>query len=40
MTPAMLHEIKQRAQKQNVALGQAITGWVKRAISSEGIGLQ
>ena len=39
MSSAVLHEIKQRAQKENVPLGQAITTWVKRAISSEGIGL-
>ena len=39
MTPAVLHEIKRRAHKENVPLGQAITTWVRRAISSEGIGL-
>ena len=39
MTPAVLHEIKQRARKENVPLGQAITAWVKRAISSQGIGM-
>lgn len=39
MTPAVLHEIKRRAQKENVPLAQAITSWVKRAIRSEGIGL-
>ena len=39
MTPAVLHEIQQRAHKENVSLGQAITTLVKRAIKSDLIGL-
>ena len=37
MTPAVLHEIQQRAHKENVSLGQAIT--TLRAIKSDLIGL-
>ena len=40
MSSAVLHEIKQRAEKENVPLGRAITTWVKRAINPEGIGLR
>jgi len=39
MTPAVLHEIQQRAHKENVSLGQAIATLVKRAIKSDLIGL-
>ena len=35
MTPAVLHEIQQRAHKENVSLGQAFTTLVKRAIKSD-----
>ena len=38
MSSAVLHEIKQRAEKENVPLGQAITTWVKRAINPKGSG--
>ena len=39
MPPAVLHEIQQRAHKENASLGQAITTLVKRAIKSDLIGL-
>jgi len=39
MSSALLDEIKQRAQEENVPLPHALTTWVKRAINAEGIGL-
>ena len=39
MSPAVLHEIKQRAKEENLPIGQAITIWVKRAINAGGVGL-
>ena len=39
MSSAVLHEIKQRAEKESVSLGQAITAWVTHAINSDGIRL-
>jgi|SRR6478609_4390010 hypothetical protein len=39
MSSALLDELKQQAQVENVPLPHALTTWVKRAINAEGIGL-
>jgi hypothetical protein len=39
MSSALLDELKQQAQVENVPLPHALTIWVKRAINAEGIGL-